>query len=265
MSQPTVRVSTDDDSTVNDAVLSEKIPRVPWDNFVRRVFQPKPGEHVAVIGPTGQGKTVLINNIVPMYPFVAIFATKPLDNSLDTLTIHRDYRVFNKWIPLPAYDVPRRIIWPDASKVDAYETQEKVFRHAIESIFREGGRPKSKPVGWALAVDELWYITNVLQLKNYVRMILLQGRSLGISLIAATQRPAFVPLEVYDQSTHLFFFQDNDKRNLDRLSGLNVRESGLLRKTISGLEEHQVLYLNTRNGTMARTRAPKPVEQDNDA
>jgi hypothetical protein len=92
-------------------------------------------------------------------------------------------------------------------------------------------------------------------------MYLLQGRALGLSLVAATQRPKFVPLEVYDQSTHLFFWRDNDENNLRRLAEINANNSRLLKFIIPNLERYQVLYVNTRTGDMARTRAPAPNER----
>lgn len=241
-----------------DAKLSSLTPRLPWDKFVRTVFDPVPGEHVGILGPTGQGKTVLQNNILPFFPFVAVFATKPVDNTMDELIREGNYVRLNKWYQLNPIDSPRRVIWPDARSIHSADRQRAVFADAMEKIFREGGRPAKNPVGWAIAIDELWYFTNILKLGTEVKMILLQGRSLGVSLIAATQRPAFVPLEVYDQSTHLFFFRDNDETNLDRIGRINAKDRGLIKNVVSNLDRHQVLYVNTRSGAMARTHAPKP-------
>lgn len=250
------------DSSERAAWISDVAPRKPWDRFVREYFKPSPGEHVAIIGPTGQGKTVLQNNILPLYPFVAVFATKPVDRSMDDLIRDGGYVRLAKWNPLGfnpnPIEHPRRVIWPDASHIDSIDLQKKVFNEAFAKIFREGGRPARNPVGWAIAIDELWYIVNMLGLGKEVKVILLQGRSIGISLIAATQRPAWVPLEIYDQSTHLFFFRDNDSTNLDRISKLNKNIGSRMADMVANLDHHQVLYVNTRTGKMARTRAPKP-------
>lgn len=246
------------DSTDRQAAFASKAPRMPWDRFIQGTFDPVPGEHVAIIGPTGQGKTVLQNSILPFFPFVAVFATKPVDNSMDRLIREGNYIRINKWYSLNPIDSPRRVVWPDARSIHAAEKQREVFADAMEKIFREGGRPAHAPVGWAIAIDELWYFTNILKLQIEVKMILLQGRSLGVSFIAATQRPAWVPLEIYDQSTHLFFFRDNDATNLERIGRINARDRGLIKDIVSDLERHQVLYINTRTGRMARTHAPTP-------
>lgn len=242
-----------DTETRQQARVATEAPRIPWDVFVRETFQWRAGEHVGLIGPTGQGKTTMIENILPLHPFVVIFATKPKDETMDRFISQYGYSKMERWIKLNPVDVPRRILWPDARKLNARSKQRDVFLDAFHKIYVEGG--------WTVALDELWVIINLLGLETEVRTYLQQARSLGISLVAATQRPAFVPLEVYDQSTHLMFWRDNDETNLRRLSGISYRSADLIRQIVSNLERFQVLYINTRTGNMARTRAPAPNER----
>ena len=230
------------------AKLSREAPRMPWDKFITDVFKWEQGEHVALIGPTGQGKTTLLTQLLPLHPFVTVFATKPRDESMERL-IRTGYYPIKRWQSLDPAEYPRRVLWPDASSLNSVEHQREVFHDAFSRIYREGG--------WTVAIDELWYINNVLKLEMDVKLYLLQARALGISLLAATQRPAWVPLEIYDQSTHLFFWRDNDETNLRRLSGISFRSADLIRSVVSELERFQVLYINTRTGEMLRTRAPK--------
>lgn len=223
-------------------------PRVPFDKFLRKLVW-KQGEHFALIGPTGQGKTTMLTALLPKHPYVVVFATKPRDDSMTRLANH-GYTIYRKWRNDPAKDSPRRILWPDARNLDSIAVQREVFTGAIARIYREGG--------WTIAIDELWYMSKMLNMDRDMKLLLLQGRSAGISLLAATQRPVSVPLEFYDQSTHLMFWRDNDEQNLARISGINYRNSSSIRTIVSNLEPHQVLYVNTRTGQMLRTRAPKP-------
>lgn len=234
-------------STAQFARLSTQAPRVPWDVFTRDVLQWNPGEHFALIGPTGQGKTTMVINLLPFHPYVVVFATKPRDETMDHL-VKRGYLKMERWRSLDPRDYPRRVLWPNATRIDSAMTQKEVFHHAFGAIYREGG--------WTVVIDELWFIANELKLGHDVKIYLLQARSLGISLVCATQRPAFVPLEIYDQSTHLMFWRDNDESNLKRLSGISWRSAALVRDIVSNLDRHQVLYINTRTGQMVRTRCP---------
>lgn len=236
-----------DDVRVRNARLSADAPRVPFDVFMRRELQWNQGEHFALIGPTGQGKTTMQIALLPVHPYVTVFATKPKDPTMDAL-IRTGYMRIPYWRKLQPDTVPRRVLWPDASELNSTETQREVFSDALERIYREGG--------WTVAVDELWYFTAVLGLDHAIRVFLLQGRSLGISLLSATQRPARVPVEVYDQSTHLMFWRDNDRRNLDRISEINARDAALVRTIVQSLDRYQVLYINTRTGKMLRTHVP---------
>lgn len=236
------------------ARLSTQAPRVPWDVFLRDEFQWLSGEHVGLIGPTGQGKTTMMVNLLPLHPYVVAFATKPHDATMDAL-LHQGYHRMERWQSLDPRVYPRRVLWPDATHMSAVNNQTRIFHHAMGAIFREGG--------WTTVIDETWYFVNKLKnlreqisLESDIKMFLLQGRSLGISLLCATQRPAFVPLEIYDQSTHLMFWRDNDETNLKRMSGISWRSAALVREIVSSLDRHQVLYVNTRTGRMVRTRCP---------
>lgn len=233
------------------AKFATEAPRVPWDKFLANRFVWQPGEHTALIGPTGQGKTTLLTALLPLHPYVTVFATKPRDESMARL-IRSGYHAVKKWERLDPKQFPRRVLWPDVSDMEtAVHIQRQVFHDAFRKIYTEGG--------WTVAVDELWYIDNILKLEMDIKLYLLQARALDISLLVATQRPAWVPLEVYDQSTHLFFWRDNDETNLKRLSGISFRSADLIRQTVMNLEKYQVLYINTRTGEMCRTRAPAPV------
>jgi hypothetical protein len=230
-------------------------PRIPWDKFLREELVWLPGEHFGLIGPTGQGKTTMLLNLLPLHPFVSVFATKPRDATMDRL-ISTGYHKMERWQSLDPQHYPRRVVWPDATTLSSTAHQYSVFKHAFEAIYLEGG--------WTVAIDELWYFINVLKgptlkdvpMSTYVKLYLLQARALGISLLVGTQRPAHIPLEVYDQSTHLMFWRDNDETNLKRLSGISWLSADLIRSIVANLDRYQVLYINTRTGRMVRTRCP---------
>jgi hypothetical protein len=237
------------------ANLANLAPRIGWDDFIRNEFRWYAGEHVAAIGPTGQGKTFFISKLLPSRKFVVVFGTKPSDSALTKLIKVNGYKHLqawpSNWFPVNKDEPIRRVLWPNVRSLkdnDARVLQKGVFEDALWKIFREGG--------WTTFLDETSYVVQELGLGNWVKRYLLQARELKVSLICATQRPAWVPREIYDQSTHVFLWRDNDETNLKTLAGFSMHSGSLIRKIVGNLEQFQVLYLNTRTGRMLRTRAP---------
>lgn len=121
------------------------------------------------------------------------------------------------------------------------------MRDALGSIFHQGG--------WTVYVDEARYVHETLKLTPYLKLLWQQGRSLGISLVTTTQRPAYMPLEMYDQATHLFLWRDTDRINLARLSSIaGDLDRDQLREEVGKLPLHDFLYANTRTGAVLRSR-----------
>jgi len=225
------------------------VPLVPWPAFVPR-FRWRQGEHVALIGPTGSGKTHAAFWLLPMRDYVTILATKPRDTSLARFGRKHGYRKLAEWGKLSPRRFPRRILWPNARDVNAAPKQAAAFTEALQRIYVAGG--------WCVYIDELWFVCHQLKLTHLIRVYLQQARSMGISLVVASQRPAWIPVEVFDQSTHLFFWRDNDERNLSRMAGIGWLSANTIRQAIASLPQYHVLYVNTRTGEMMITKMPPP-------
>lgn len=228
----------------------EEVPLVTWDQFLM-YFVWHQDEHVGLIGPTGSGKTTLALNLLPLRSYTTVLATKPRDTTLDRFTKTHDYKLLRQWNhKLSPEKYPRRILWPNSRGLYSAAHQREVFQHGLASIYEQGS--------WCTFVDEGWILSQALQMQYEVKTFLLQGRAMDLSLVLATQRPAWIPVEVYDQSTHLFFWRDNDETNLSRISGVAYGSSRLIQKIVSELAKHEVLYINTRDATMLRTMSPPP-------
>lgn len=233
------------------------IPHVTWEEFLSTHFRWYQGEHIAAIGPTGSGKTTLILALLPYRKYVTMIGTKPKDETLMRLVKENHYHLMRRWEKYSPTVYPRRVLWPDATKLGSIASQRNEILIAMREMYSEGH--------WCVVIDELWYFIHQLKLELTVKTYLQQARSIGISLVAGTQRPAFVPLEIYDQSTHLFFWRDNDERNLKRISGVAWLSARMIMRVIASLEKHEVLYINTRTGAMIRTMSPPPKKETNRA
>lgn len=237
--------------------LPDVVPQLDWEEFSNRFAMGDlawlQGEHVSLIGPTGSGKTTLAYFLLPFRQYSIVLATKPKSPSLTRFGRDHGYKVMRDWKWYPPSRVPKRIIWPQMNNITDTINQGRVIGETLGNVFTEGG--------WCLYIDELRYVTETLGYKRWVNLYLLQGRELGISLVVGSQRPAWIPLEVFDQATHLFFWNDRDDRNLSRISGISSMDTYTIRETILGLKTHEFLYINTRTGRMIRSKAPNPSEK----
>jgi hypothetical protein len=135
------------------------------------------------------------------------------------------------------------VFWPEISRLGDVENQRHQIRRALAQIYRSGG--------WCLYADELRYLTQTLGLKRECEQIWLQGRSLNLSFVTATQRPSWIPLEAYDQATHLLLWRETDKRNLARLGDIGGVDTELIRSVVPTLPKHDFVYVNTRDGSIS--------------
>lgn len=225
------------------------VERLPWGELLD-VMDWRQGEHVSLVGPTGTGKSHAALQLIPQRDYVVAFGTKPLDRTLDRLTAARRpdrFRRVKKWRDVRQRD-RRVLLWPPMRGVRDRATQADQFTAALDDCFAQGR--------WCLFADETAYMCRQLGLADRFTLIWQQGRSIGLSLVTCIQRPAFVPLEAYDAPTHLFFWRDNDERNLRRIGGIGWLDAGTIRQTVARLGQHEALYLNSRTGFQAVTRAP---------
>lgn len=238
-----------------EAAALAAAPFVPWDEFLARLVW-RQGEHLSVVGPTGTGKSTLVNALLPVREnhgaHVLVLGTKPRDRTLDKLQ-RRGYTRVRDWPPsLPWWqrrdpDWERLLmLWPTFRHKDDLAAMAAIFDDALSDVFREGGR--------VVVADEVYFLIKKLGLEDWLSILWTQGRSIGITVVGGTQRPAHVPLFMYDQAVHLFLFSDNDERNLQRVGGLGGLSADLIRGIVAALPHHEVLYVNTRTRELIRTR-----------
>lgn len=168
---------------------------VPWN----------PGEHIAIIGTTGTGKSYLMSRIVQMRRFVAILRVKPDDIKFPGYKRTKDHRAL---VNLRVTDpIGRFLIEPE------YHRQAIVGARLMESVWKSGG--------WTIVLDELFYVHMKLRLGPYVDMLATQGRSKRISLVTGMQRPVNVTRFALSEMTHIFTFrlEKRDVRTVAEIAG----------------------------------------------
>lgn len=213
---------------------------VPWES-AREQMDWRQGEHVTIIGPTGQGKTTLALDLMGQRGYPLIIATKPRDSTMERMR-NQGWHVVRQWPPKRT----RTILWPRMVRPSDKYAQADIIRDALTRVFVSGG--------YAVLIDELSYVIDELKCRDEITQIWQQGRALGISLVTCILRPSHVPLLAYDQATHIIMFRDNDERNLKRMGGLGHWSRDEIVGNVSQLNRHEFLILNTRTGQMIRSK-----------
>lgn len=206
-----------------------------WETF--RLFlrdRWQQGEHLSIIGPTGTGKSYLSLKLLENRTYNVVFGTKVKDKTLESFSKEKGYTIQKSFKPNET--IHKYILWPKFAKPGDERTQRRIFIDAFNAIFVQGG--------WTVYIDETYYFSDFLKLDYFLKLYWTQARSNHITLVASTQRPRDVPLLMYDQSYHLFFFKMNDEQDLKRIGGINNNNSRIIRETVSELNRHEFLYVN---------------------
>lgn len=219
-----------------------------WSEF-DHLWEWEQGQHITLVGPTGSGKTTLETAILPRRDYVLFLSTKRIDSTQDVLR-GMGYKVIKDAKELNPDVAPRAVLrppWPEnVSAKQLKELHASVFREALMRVFQQGY--------WTVVMDEARYLTKDLGLAAEAELLWLQGRSLKISVVAGTQRPRWIPLEAYDQATHLFFWKDPDRNNVERIAemaGLNRRA---VESIVPRLDAHEILYASRHTDELVTTK-----------
>ena len=226
----------------------QDVPFVPWDQFLRE-WKWSQGEHLLVVGDTGQGKTTIQSRLLEKREFTVIFVTKTHDDTITKEYKNRGYRIIEDWDELPnEYDPIRKrvlpykriLLWPKPEK-DLRLTKVKqrvVFRKALNRIFLERG--------WCVVFDEEHYMVQDLKLGEEIATYHHQARSSKITVVDGIQRPAWVPVITYGSATHAFLAKVTNRDDMRRLSNLGGVDHKLMATVLEDLPRHQYLVINTR-------------------
>ncbi len=229
-------------------------PFAPWpelrDELVERW---KPGEHVSIFGPTGRGKTTAALALVEERDPVIVLVTKRRERMVRELE-RKGWQVVRSAGELRgatrrgffsgyfADGRPRRIVlWsspPGSIRVRRAKQAEDV-RRALDALYAAGR--------WTVVLDEAFYVSKTLKLDTEIEVLLHEGRSSGLSLVACSQRPAYLPLSAYSSPSYFLLFPSSDPGDAKRLAeiggGVNAKE---LRGELQRLARFEFLFVAPR-------------------
>jgi hypothetical protein len=175
------------------------------------------GQHLALIGSTGSGKTAVESYLLRAHPYTIALKSKADTTRLPGRTIKRAKDIDND-----RYN--RFILDPD------YERQREEFARVLEKAWRQGS--------WTIALDELYAIDNQLKLSWFVNRLLTQGRSNNLSVLMGMQRPKMVTRFALTQATHYIIFAYDG----DDLRAILDETTPQLKNVIPSLQRYEFVW-----------------------
>lgn len=242
-------------------------PEVDWatlhSHLSRNFIQ---GDHVAILGPTGTGKTHIALEVAALRRYSMLLACKPQDPLIDDAIAKGYWLVPGNKLEVPYVDnephYPRIIYWPrlpqsvasslptEALLAAEKAHQKPLMRGALGYVRRNGH--------WCVVVDEGTWVCRDLRLQEEIDSALTMFRTLKASLVVLGQRPAWMGRYVLSQPTHLFLFQTANTDDQKALGDISGTDTKMVQQIVRGLDKasHQFLYIDTRSMRMMRSVAP---------
>jgi hypothetical protein len=194
--------------------------RVPWDElepeFLARWGIRPDGrvdpEHLEILGPTGSGKTHFQNHILKRRvavrkSHVVVIATKPADQTLKIL----GWPTIKKWPP--RYNQNQVIYGAKASGLSAQGRADQ--REKIQELLDALWQPDANRV---LVIDEIAYLQHELGLGTHLTTLYREGRSIGLTIVANTQRPQGITRWMHSESKWKIAFLPEDEDDAERVA-----------------------------------------------
>jgi hypothetical protein len=220
------------------------IPTREWKEVIERVnrlWQPKFAPHHSIVGQNGAGKShLIIHGLLPLcqHDNVAIFDNKGDDPVLAAAggrTVrHLPSRIRRTLDNDNPKDGWYRIVVYD----ETHRAQEQVG-NALDRIYSEGN--------WIVVLDETRAISDPrspgLGLQPLLDRMWLRGRSRGISVLASTQAPRWVPSSFYDQCQFVWTSRIRDERAHQRIMEIGSMTRAHI-PVISGIRKRRWLYMD---------------------
>ena len=252
-----------------------------WDDFLKDFKKDwEPGQHVAIVAPTGQGKTtVLVSLLNECRSYVLGFDPKGGDDTL----AKTGYPRLTQWPP-PSRDYDKMAgraspEWRDVWRWLTRQPPRTVDRQPVKYLVgpktrRRRDRPSLIAMqeralegawddgGWTVAIDELQIAADKMGQKDSIDELLIAARTRKVSVVSLFQRPANVPRAAYEMASHIFLGLTLDVDTINRLSEIVGRPKYEIRGAVNGLASADYSWLIVPNNPRRPILLTLPREPD---
>lgn len=229
-----------------DAAHFSEMPRAQWLAWMRREW--RQGQHIAIMGRTGRGKTTLARDLLTARDWVVALAVKRADDTLETFP-RAGYKLIKKWPP--DYGAQRLLLWARPRNLSDIGKQKSVLARVFDDVYQNGG--------WCVFCDDVAYIANALGFKSTLSILLNQARSGHSSLVAAMTQPSSVsqaiPSEVWRQVRFHLIFYYRVGRDLDSIADIVGYQKAQLKKFMGLLGPWDFLCFDDRTDQIILVRS----------
>ena len=228
----------------------------------------QPGEHVAIIAPTGAGKTVLAGGLLQSRRYVLAIDAKGGDSSLSRL----GYERLSKWPGEKS--LGEAILSNDENgRPSRYVVGPRVKRHSDQPLLRSVCKSAMDDAfsmgGFTVYCDELGLMTDprMFSLRSECDRMLIAARDKGLSFVSSFQAPSWVTPQATKQATWVFVSYTRDTDVIKRLSEILGRPAAEMRGAIGALERYSWLVVGRDPREPIRVTIPdfvRPRKSDDD-
>jgi len=196
------------------------------------------GEHVAIIGPTGQGKTTLAYDLLDgMATRAGASVVCLVNKARDAATVDLGWPVIERWPPDYQTRVGRRVVlWPRYRGVRRPRANAGRFLDALDAFIAEGS--------WTVYVDEVPYFTEQLGLRRQLDEYWHTARSSHVTVVGSSQEVSWIPAPFKTQQSWLFCFRPRTQEVVKSVAEV-CGDRDRFRPILGSLGHHEFLLVDS--------------------
>jgi hypothetical protein len=199
-----------------------------------------PGQHVALIGPTGEGKSTFGVGILKTRRFVLALDAKGDDSTLTASGFTRigDWPPPNSILDRLAEGMPTRLIVGfDIVRMSDFDDLRRLLARVLDEAYASRG--------WTIYIDELQLMADrkMMNLGPAVEKHLVSARDKKISVVTAYQAPSWVPWAASRQARWIVIWPTRDEDMVRKLATATGRPYKLLLEAVKLLPPFHCLVI----------------------